>query len=64
MGGRAWVQGREQIMGTSFVVSVAYGIIPGLESIKSVSCVCKWFAIYTDFMKVLYLQDRIFLQCE
>ena len=51
-------------MGTSFVVRVAYGIIPGFESIKSMPCVCKWFAIYTDFMKVLYLQDGIFLQCK
>lgn len=42
-------------MGTIFVLSVAYGIIPGLVSIKSLSHVCKWFAIYTHFMKVLYL---------
>ena len=31
----------EQIMGTIFVLSVAYGIIPGLVSIKSLSHVCK-----------------------
>lgn len=50
-------------MGTIFVVSVAYSIIPGLESIKSMFCVCKWLAIYTHFMKVIYLQEGIFLQC-